>query len=139
MKTATITFDPQAVHLARVRFDYDERAVAAIKAVPGRRWDKLGKFWTVPCDVAHIAEGRLADLGYRVENEVPRPRHRAAPSPPTKGRFETLTDAVETIVAGVPSGQQDRVLKALAAASHPDLGGDVKFSQWVNQRRGLAR
>ena len=32
----------------RVRFPYDARSVAAIRTVPGRRWDAGKKIWTVP-------------------------------------------------------------------------------------------
>jgi hypothetical protein len=132
MTTATITKDPKSRYTALVRFRYDRAAVDAIKTVPGRSWDPDRKVWTVPIDVASVARRALELIGMTVQLDMPSatpptPPPRPAPKP-------TPAAAVDLVLAALPPDQRRRVLRALAAATHPDAGGDLELSKYVNAR-----
>lgn len=52
-----------------VRFPYDPDALAVIRDIPGRKWDKVRRVWTVPDAPEHLARLREAfdRLGWRTE------------------------------------------------------------------------
>lgn len=50
--------------LIEVRFPYNPELVTKIKAIPGRRWNPNGKFWTVPIECAKRVQ---EDLRVRVD------------------------------------------------------------------------
>jgi len=41
----------------RLRFPYDPATIEVIKTYPGSRWDKAGRFWTVPIDAWDVFKG----------------------------------------------------------------------------------
>jgi hypothetical protein len=49
-----------------VQFPYSSERVAAIKAVPGRRWHPEGKYWTVPHTPETLERMRRLFTGDRV-------------------------------------------------------------------------
>ena len=57
---AGVETSPGKSGLLVVKFEYSGAAVAAIKQVPGRRWNPEGKFWTIP-DTPE-ARAKLAEL-----------------------------------------------------------------------------
>ena len=54
----------------RVRFPYDAELVAEVKEVPGRRWHREEKAWSIPLESAGEAGRILLPLGFRAAPEV---------------------------------------------------------------------
>jgi len=46
--TGSIELDPDGRNL-QIRFPYRPDLVEEVKSIPGRRWDRAGKLWRVPC------------------------------------------------------------------------------------------
>jgi hypothetical protein len=135
---ATITTDPLDRDSAIVRFPYDARAVDAIKTIPGRRWDKARKVWSIPIDLAGIARRELEAVGLTVRNEL-RSKEPPPPPPPPPPPKLTNSATVDHLVRVIPREQQKRFLRALAAATHPDVGGDLELSKYVNALKDRPR
>jgi hypothetical protein len=125
---ATITADPDDGRLVLVRFRYEPAAVGAIKALPSRSWDSRRKVWSVPRDLAPSAGRALKAIGYTVEINVPEPprggigARAAAPS----------CEALDRLLDALPASNRRKVLRVIAAATHPDAGGDGELSRYVN-------
>ena len=113
MPAATITTDSlDPHHEILIRFKYDPAAVLAIKGLPVRRWDTQRRAWIVPFDLRQSAQRTLERIGYSVTVDASR-----AATP-------TATDAITTLLGAVPPSQHRRLLRTLAASTHPDIGGD---------------
>ncbi len=54
--TGSIELDPDGKNL-QIRFPYRPDLVEEVKTIPGRRWDRNGKLWRVPCtQVGNVVE-----------------------------------------------------------------------------------
>lgn len=60
-----VDFD-RSPHQLVVRFPYDERALALIKAVPGRKYSKEGRFWRIPSKGLRALQVQAARRGLNV-------------------------------------------------------------------------
>jgi hypothetical protein len=63
--TASIELDGE---LAIIRFPYSPEAVAAVKTIPGRKWNGEKKFWTAPTGIAQVSA--LADFAEEFDLEI---------------------------------------------------------------------
>lgn len=60
-----VDFDRSPSRLT-VHFPYDERALALIKAVPGRQYNKEGRFWRIPATGLRTLQAQAARRGFNV-------------------------------------------------------------------------
>jgi hypothetical protein len=130
VSAATITLDPHDRSVVIVRFRYDDAAVSAIRMIPGRRWDPDRRYWTVPVDTVNVARRALERIGMTVHVDLGRD------TPPPRPASPSTEAAIDAVLAAVPTGQHRRVLRAIAAATHPDVGGDLNLSKYVNNKMG---
>lgn len=56
-------------HLALI-FPYDQDDVAAVKKIPGAKWDKLARVWRVPMSSLHEAREFATERLFWIENDV---------------------------------------------------------------------
>ena len=117
-----------------LRFEYSAAMVSAVKAlVPAnnRRWDPDLKVWTVTSRYyldAVLSYART--IGYTVEDGTTAPpRPRAAPT----------SSWAEQLLTACPADLQKRVVRALARVLHPDLGGDGRLMQELNDADARTR
>lgn len=82
--TTTIHVSPQC---STVRFGYDPDLVAAIKTIPGKRWDPDTKTWTIPTTWNSALATFIATTGATVID----PDGRLAPPPPPPELDGTIT------------------------------------------------
>lgn len=115
-----------------LRFEYSPAMVAAIKSlVPGhyRSWDANTKTWFISSMYyldQVLSHARL--VGYTVEDLS---ADKAQPPPPPPPRQSSATWA-EQLLSRLNAEQQKKVVRALARVLHPDLGGDVRLMQELN-------
>ncbi len=67
--TGTVEIDPGGTHLL-IRFPYDESLVAAVKELPGRRWDPRNKTWKVPCQHIDRVYATFAAFQFEFSSEA---------------------------------------------------------------------
>ncbi len=62
--------DPEIDNNFIVKFPYDETMVSDIKRIPGARWDKEEKYWTIPSssETQLIEFGRERDFTFKITN-----------------------------------------------------------------------
>lgn len=53
-----------------IRFTYDPMLVEEVKSIPGRRWHRDQKFWSIPIESVGEAATRLLPLGFDPSSEV---------------------------------------------------------------------
>lgn len=116
-------------HEARIVSPFE--AKDAIKAIPGRRWDKTRKQWVVPAEYATEAERILWIYCDRVDVIDNREPTTAPPPPPPRRSENAFADAL----GAVPQRLRRRAFRALAEVLHPDHGGDLKAMQALNAAR----
>lgn len=57
-------------NVLRIRFDYDERRVAAVRSIPGRRWHRKERIWTCPLSSLPEVISALGPLGFAIPPDV---------------------------------------------------------------------
>lgn len=108
-----VTIEPRGER-AEVRFAFDRNVNAIIKGVIGFHFDMDTKLWTIPtASVPHL-EARLHHRGYPVK---------------VLGAIGS-GDWAEAIVKRI--GCDGRLYKRLTKALHPDVGGDERMQQELN-------
>jgi len=119
-----IRIEPGEAGWLVVRFPYSPEDVAKIKALPGRRWQPEGKFWTVPHTDGVLARLLAVFAGRPVEVD---PTLR-----PADRRYDQGAPADLTIPHDVPqpSGLLDRVHLALRAR-HYSRRTEQAYATWV--------
>ncbi|MBL9076843.1 MAG: exodeoxyribonuclease VII large subunit [Planctomycetes bacterium] len=68
--TGSVELDPDGAHLL-IRFPYREDLVAAVKDLPGRRWDPKGKLWRVPAAQVERVYATFAGHLFEFAPEIP--------------------------------------------------------------------
>lgn len=125
-----------------LRFAYDPVMVEGIKtAVPPefRSWNPQERYWTILARtyVDAILSAAHA-IGYVVEDRTPpRPRQqqqRQQPRPQPRG-----TTWADALLADLDPELQKKVVRALARVLHPDLGGDARLMQQLNDADARTR
>ncbi|NKB71773.1 MAG: tyrosine-type recombinase/integrase [Candidatus Latescibacteria bacterium] len=81
-----------------VRFDFHPDAVTRIKQIPGRRWHKTEKFWSVPYNSDTLTALERQFGCDPVRFFTPRP---ARPAPVTRRRWTMLSERQKTYIAPV--------------------------------------
>lgn len=125
--TKHVTFTPLPTGRVRVRFAFDEEAVELVKATipsPARRWDRSVRAWVIEAMfVADLARA-FASIGYQVLG-LDEPQ---AGSTWAAAMFSQL-----------PERLHDPAFKALTKVLHPDMGGDLRAMQALNDARPTQR
>jgi len=67
--TGSIELDPDGKSL-QIRFPYRPDLVNEVKAIPGRRWDRNGKLWRVPCHQIDNVVAVFMRHGFEMTPEV---------------------------------------------------------------------
>ena len=122
-----------------VKFEYSEAAVAAIKQVPGRRWNPEGKFWTIP-DTAE-ARVKLAEvfaaptkttadwIEVTPKSDSPPPRRPRWPFVPGK---PLTTNPPHSLIKAV---DDELVLRGMAYGTRKSYGQHLRnYFDWLKVR-----
>ncbi|MBL8756061.1 MAG: exodeoxyribonuclease VII large subunit [Planctomycetes bacterium] len=122
--TGTVELDADGAHLL-IRFPYREDLVAAVKELPGRRWDPKQKVWRVPATHAEQVFTVLSRHLFEFAPEIPsllagtlqakpveRPRPRAAAGTAPRPEPMPLASAAPGLA---PSGTDDKPALAVSA------------------------
>lgn len=113
---------------ATVAFAYDEKIIAIVKGMPGRRWDPGAKHWTVDARDARALASQLARAGYVVSLDGKLVE---------SGSAGALTgDPLEALFRQLPVHLREPVYRALSRVLHPDLGGDAELMKQLNNASG---
>ncbi|MGE0881535.1 MAG: hypothetical protein AB7L13_23925 [Acidimicrobiia bacterium] len=106
-----------------VSFDYDAHAVRAIKRLPNRHFNGDDKTWRVPSWALPDVVRALESVGFVV--------HR----PPTASvRVQHPSGQwAELLFTAIPEHLREPVFKALVRVLHPDIGGDTRLTQDLNE------
>ncbi len=67
--SGTIELDPDGKNL-QIRFPYRQDLVEEVKTIPGRRWDRGGKMWRVPCEQIDNVVSVFMRHGFQMTSEV---------------------------------------------------------------------
>ncbi|QJY51230.1 hypothetical protein [Pseudonocardia broussonetiae] len=137
MNTITLQNDGAGPEYVRVTFRYDPVLVEVLKAiVPAglRRWDGIGKAWSVHRLYVDQLAAWARQNGHAVADI--RPTARTATPPSAAG---PRVDWAEALFAAVGPDRADAAFKALTRVLHPDLPtGDTRLMQDLNRARGIA-
>jgi len=106
----------------RVSIPFDYKDVC--RDIRGRRWDDASKQWIWPIGKAREVADALRMVGCIVKNVGPT----AASSPSTP----SSTDWAEALFRQVGCGEGQKVYRRLSATLHPDVGGDGRLQQQLN-------
>lgn len=148
---------------AHVYSPYHPDRIEVIKTIPGRSWDKEGKFWTIPTYQVPSLVVALQTIGDQVQiNQKPdRP-----PPPADSGKLRKAQEqihALETenrrlrrdlqragseasatrhnwaydLLAKLDPEQAEKAYKRLAGVLHPDAGGPSDLMRDLNVARDL--
>jgi exodeoxyribonuclease VII large subunit len=101
--TGTVELDPDGQHLL-IRFAYREDLVAAVKELPGRRWDPRQKVWRVPAAAVEQVFSALSRHLFDFAPEIPSLlagtlRPTAAPAAPRPAPARPMQRALPTAEA----------------------------------------
>lgn len=137
--------------LAEVHSPYDPDRIEVIRTIPGRVWNKDGKFWTIPA--SRVASLRAALEAYGDQVQV---HSASSPDDATIARLErekqrlqqeiirlknsqaaTAQSWAEQLLGKLTPEQADKAYKALSRVLHPDVGGDTRLMQQLNAARSL--
>ena len=132
MLTARIVVGPQAK--AYVPYDLKE----IVKSFPGKRWDSVGKHWSIPLEfVQPLAEAlRAAGCEVFITRPDGTPWRSGKSSHGT--RATPAADWADSMFAAVGPDRAEVSFKALAKALHPDVGGDNTLMQQLIAARERA-
>jgi hypothetical protein len=120
--------------LAKVFTPYDLREI--VKTIPGRKWDPVGKCWTVPLPFVPDLADALRAAGSTVH--VTKPDGTPWASGRTgEGRRDTpAADWAEQLLRAVGPDRAERVHRALVRVLHPDAeGGSTELMAALNRAR----
>jgi len=130
----SIVRDPDDPCRVFVKCPFDPDAKDAIKALPDARWDPQLKVWGIPAQFRAEAERLLRRHGFvpvggKEERET--------------GRAETSSASwADALRSALPEHLREPAFKALQRVLHPDVGGDGRLAQQLNdafrRERGVA-
>ncbi len=118
----SIRIQQQNILTARVEFPYDEEAVAIIKTIGGKRWDKVLRYWTIPADSVQLAARRFTNAGFTVTIN-------GTPYTPTSTTPVNSSTVIRALFTTLPQPLRSPAFKALAKVMHPDVGGNTALMQ----------
>ncbi|HZN75693.1 MAG TPA: hypothetical protein VFC00_29020 [Micromonosporaceae bacterium] len=150
--------------VAEVFSPYDPDRIEVIKTVPGRRWDKTGRFWEIPTAQVPALKLSLETNGDKVVIvglvSDPPPRQRASDDSEVRrlraekqrleqesGRLRQEVQRLRNEAAArghswagqlldqCPPALAEKVFKALTRVLHPDAGGDNDLQRDLNVAR----
>jgi hypothetical protein len=131
VKAATITRTDSDLE---VRFEYSPTTVDALKRrIPrfARQWDSELRMWTIDdLYFDEVLETLNAEHDTRIADRR-HPRSVRPLGPPT--RLDAFATAISTLLAELPSDHRRRVARTIAAAAHPDAGGNTEVSKIANR------
>lgn len=148
---------------AKVYSSYDPGRVDIIKSIPGRRWDKDGKFWEIPTGQVPSLKVALEAIGDAIvisgqaeqpprsdDGEVRRLREENQRLQRDKQRIEQQIirmrneaaaangrNWAEQLLGACDPDLADKVFKRLTAVLHPDAGGHDELMKQLNVARDL--
>jgi hypothetical protein len=113
---------------AQIGFPYSASAVAALKeSIPWecRRWDKVARHWTVDepyvADAVTLMRARFGSIDIADLRSARRPPRGADPA-----------DWADALLAALPEHLREPAYRALLRVLHPDVGGDTRLTQRLN-------
>ena len=123
-----------------VKFEYSEAAVAAIKQIPGRRWNPEGKFWTIPdtpearAKLAEVLatrpETRVEQIEVAPKSAMSPPRKRRAPFTPGK---PLTTNPPHPLIKAV---DDELVLRGMAYGTRKSYGQHLRnYFDWLTNKQ----
>jgi hypothetical protein len=104
-------------------FPYDKETVAAVKTLPGAKWDKAARVWLIPIDHTEAAQQLAIRLGWWIQPEVAK-----------------INVATRTITAGLTISDDEKSIKldfswdpvkVRAVKQIPGVTWDKKTTAWV--------
>lgn len=150
---------------AEVYSPYGPERLEVIKSIPGRRWDKDGRFWEIPTTRVPSLKAALEAIGDSVviagSGERPPPQHDAGAGDAELRRLEAANRVLERekqhleqqvvrmrneaaasdhnwaeqLLGKLSPEQSDKAYKALTKVLHPDAGGDNNLMRDLNVAR----
>lgn len=142
--------------VAEVHSPYDAARVETIKSIPGRTWDKDGKFWKIPSGRVPSLVAALQSNGDHVQVVGMAPPPPSAESDAIIARLERekqrlqqevirLKNAqaakeqnwAEQLLGTLDAEQAEKAYRALSRVLHPDMGGDTALMQQLNAARAF--
>ena len=130
MLTARIVVGPQAK--AYVPYDLKE----IVKSFPGKRWDSVGKHWSIPLEFVQPLAEALRAAGCEVFITRPDGTPWTSGSTSHGTRATPAADWADSLFAAVGPDRVDLVFRALSKTLHPDAAaGDTVLMQQLNAAR----
>jgi exodeoxyribonuclease VII large subunit len=137
--TGFVELAPDGQHLL-IRFPYREDLVAAVKELPGRRWDPKGKLWRVPATAVEQVFAALSRHLFEFAPEIPSllagtlrlpaPESRNPPLP-VAAKPSLAQAATEAELSTVDPGQDALTVSALNHRVRDLLRGRFPAAFWV--------
>ena len=124
MLTARIVVGLQA---AKAYCPFNLREI--VKSFPGKRWDPVGKHWSIPLEFVQPLAEALRAAGCEVFITRPDGTPWASGSTSHGTRATPAADWADSLFAAVGPDRAEAAFKALAKALHPDVGGDNTLMQ----------
>jgi hypothetical protein len=142
--------------VAEVHSGYDPARIEIIKSIPGRTWDKDGKFWKIPTSrvgslkaaleangdqvqvIGGVAQGRSAEsdaIIARLEREKQRLQQENIRL--KNAQASSAQSWAEQLLCRLDPEQSEKAYRALSRILHPDVGGNTALMQQLNARRDL--
>lgn len=100
-----------------IGFKFDPEAVDVMRSL-GARWDKARRAWLVQAWALPAAEAELRSLGFRKAGETV--------------TSSSSAEWAKALFASMPARFAEPVYKALVRVLHPDVGGDTRLAQQLN-------
>lgn len=138
---------------AEVHSPYDPARVDIIKTIPGRTWDKDGKFWKIPSGRVASLKAALEASGDQVQ-VIGTPVGRSSENDAIIARLEreklrlqqeiirlknaqaaSAQNWAEQLLGRLDPDQADKAYRALSRILHPDVGGPTALMQQLNAAR----
>ena len=111
---------------AYVKFRYDESVIAMVRRMPNREWDRHNKVWWFDADDARTLATLLHRMGHEVFlDDVEFKPLLVKTNGQTGNVFETFFDFLPGVLRAPMYRAQSKIL-------HPDLGGDNRLMQMLN-------
>lgn len=139
-----LTVTPTPAGFWSLRFTYNPVMVAGIKAaVPAmfRSYSAETMCWTIFARVYVDAIISAAQaVGYHVEDLTPpRPRQRPRETPRPRRDQQHRATWADLLLADLDPELHKKVVRALARVLHPDMGGDHRLMQQLNDADARTR
>lgn len=93
-----------------------------IRSAPGRKWNPERRQWSVPADVVDDLAGWLRDDGFDV----------TVRGRPARAQGRHPAEWTWALYDAVPEHLRDAAYRALLRVLHPDVGGDSRLAQQLN-------